>query len=74
METTLSLPGTSLLYCIVAGTGLVFAYFILPDTDGRTLEEIEEHFCDNTKKITDRKIAKAADAQRKNADGTLSNK
>lgn len=61
------------MYSVISGVGLVFMYFILPDTDGRTLEEIEDHFCDNTKKITDRKIAKAADVQRQNEDETLSN-
>lgn len=31
---------------------------ILPETENRTLEDIEEHFSDNTKNIIDRKIAK----------------
>lgn len=33
-------------------------YFILPETEGYTLEEIELHFQDNSKKLTDRKILK----------------
>lgn len=56
LETTLSLPGTSLLYSVITGVGLVWLYFILPDTENRTLEEIEAHFTDDSKKITDRKI------------------
>lgn len=59
METTLSLPGASLLYCFICGLGLIFTYIVLPETEGRTLEEIELHFSDNSKSITDRKIAKS---------------
>lgn len=33
-------------------------YFILPETEGRSLEEIELHFSDNSKKITNRRIPK----------------
>lgn len=40
LETWLSLPGISLLYCIVAATGFVMNYFILPETENRTLEEV----------------------------------
>lgn len=53
LETTLSLPGVSLLYCIIIGVGLILMYFIMPETDGRTLEDIELHFSDNSKKLTD---------------------
>lgn len=34
-------------------------YFILPETENRTLEDIERHFGDNSKKITDHKITKS---------------
>lgn len=61
LETLLSLPGLTLFYCVVSGVGFVFAYFILPETDNRTLEDIELHFSDNSKKITDRKIAKVCE-------------
>lgn len=33
-------------------------YQILPETEDRSLEDIELHFSDNSKKLTDRKIAK----------------
>lgn len=46
------------LYCVISGSGLILMYFILPETEGRTLEDIELHFADNSKKITDRKIGK----------------
>lgn len=55
---TLSMAGVSLLYSVISGVGLVFMYFILPETENRTLEEIELHFSDNSKKLTDRIIAK----------------
>lgn len=32
----------------------------MPETENRTLEDIEMHFSDNSKKITDRKIAKVS--------------
>lgn len=58
METTLSLPGVSLLYTSIVGVGLIYSYFVVPETEGRSLEDIELHFADNTKKLTDWKIAK----------------
>lgn len=40
--------------------GLILSYFILPETENRTLEEIEMHFSDNTKGLADWKIAKSS--------------
>lgn len=34
-------------------------YLILPETENISLEDIERHFSDNTKKITDRNIVKS---------------
>lgn len=34
-------------------------YFIFPNTDNLTLEDIERHFANNSLKITDWKIAKS---------------
>lgn len=59
LETTLSMPGISLVYCVVCGVALILMYFILPETEDRSLEDIELHFSCNSKKITDRKIAKS---------------
>lgn len=36
-------------------------YFILPETENRTLEEIEKHFSENSRKLTDRNIQKFSD-------------
>lgn len=51
METTLSLPGMSLFYCIVCVCGLIVMYLILPETEGLTLDETELHFSDYSKKL-----------------------
>lgn len=49
-------------------------YNILPDTENRTLEEIELHFSDKTKKITDRNIAKInSESNNVNVDKTNQN-
>lgn len=52
------MPGLTLLNCVIAGVGIVLIYLIMPETENRTLEDIEMHFSDNSKKITDRKIAR----------------
>lgn len=36
---------------------LIFQYKIMPETENRSLEDIEMHFSDNSKRITDRHIA-----------------
>lgn len=35
-------------------------YFLLPETENRSLEDIEIHFSDNDRKMTDRKIKKSS--------------
>lgn len=57
LETALSLPGISLMYTCITFLGLILMYNIFPETEGRSLEEIELHFADNSKRLTDRKIA-----------------
>lgn len=44
MLNTMTLPGTFWFYSAVAITGSVVLYFVLPETEGRTLMEIERHF------------------------------
>lgn len=65
LETTLSLPGISLMYCIITGAGLILMYFILPETEGRTLEDIELHFADDSKKLTDWNIVKVTSIEQR---------
>lgn len=58
LETSLSMTGISMLNCIIATIGLILMYFILPETENRSLEDIELHFSDSSKTLCDRKIAR----------------
>lgn len=40
----IGLSGTFMLYAIVYFIGLVALYFMLPETEGKTLQEIEQHY------------------------------
>lgn len=53
-ETFLGLPGIAYLYAAFSLVAVLFIYFVLPETEKRSLEEIENHF--RTKKWTDVKI------------------
>lgn len=44
MLNTMTLPGTFWFYSAVAITGSIILYFVLPETEGRTLMDIERHF------------------------------
>lgn len=44
MVSTLALSGTFWLYSAVAIVSCILFYFVLPETEGRTLIDIEEHF------------------------------
>ncbi|XP_073832397.1 uncharacterized protein isoform X2 [Musca autumnalis] len=44
MLTLLTMPGTFWFYSAVAFVGCITLYFTLPETEGRTLGEIEAHF------------------------------
>lgn len=55
------MPGVALFYSIIALFGLIMMYNILPETENRSLEEIEVHFL--TKKITDTNIRKLEQMQ-----------
>ncbi|XP_055301620.1 facilitated trehalose transporter Tret1-like [Sitodiplosis mosellana] len=58
LESWLSLPGAICFYGVVAVIGFISMLFILPETENRTLEEIELHFSDNNRSIFDIKIKK----------------
>lgn len=58
LERSLSLWGTIFLYGLFGVVGFVFIFLYIPETERRTLEDIEVHFSDNTRKMTDRKIQK----------------
>lgn len=44
MVNGMSLAGTFLFYSLINLAGGILLYFILPETEGRTLKEIEEHY------------------------------
>lgn len=44
MLATMTLPGTFWFYSSVSLIGCIILYFALPETEGRTLIDIEEHF------------------------------
>jgi len=44
MVNGMSLSGTFFFYSLINFIGLCFLYAILPETEGRTLREIEEHY------------------------------
>lgn len=44
---------------------MVIMYFILPETEGCTLEDIEIHFSDNSRKLTDRYIVRHSENKQK---------
>lgn len=58
MERDLGLPGSAWFYAAFAIAGATILYFILPETEGITLEDIERHFAEKGRKLTDRKIKK----------------
>lgn len=53
LETTFSMPGVAMFYCVIATLGLILMFNIMPETENRSLEDIELHFSDDSKKITD---------------------
>lgn len=58
LERSLSLWGTIFLYGLFGVLGFIFIFLYVPETERRTLEDIEVHFSDNNRKMTDRKIKK----------------
>lgn len=56
VERDLGLPGAAWFYAAFAFSGASILYFILPETEGRTLEDIERHFAEKGRSLTDRKI------------------
>ncbi|XP_055299314.1 facilitated trehalose transporter Tret1-like [Sitodiplosis mosellana] len=56
IETWFSLPGAAAFYGFISLTGFIVMYLILPETEGRSLQDIEIHFSDNSRRITDIQI------------------
>ncbi|PSN58491.1 hypothetical protein C0J52_00811 [Blattella germanica] len=53
---SLTLPGTFWFYGIVSLIGTVVFYFFLPETEGRTLHEIQQHFAGNRNLMKEGKV------------------
>ncbi|KAK5646890.1 hypothetical protein RI129_005354 [Pyrocoelia pectoralis] len=49
MDSTLTFPGIYWAYACICFVGLAALYFALPETEGKSLEEISEHFRGNVK-------------------------
>lgn len=56
VEVSISISGGFLLYGSITTIGLLALYLVLPETEGRTLEEIENFFSDKTRSVFDRHI------------------
>ncbi|KAH8359792.1 hypothetical protein KR093_008883, partial [Drosophila rubida] len=73
MLATLTLPGTFAFYATVAFVGTIVLYFTLPETEGRTLGEIEAHFSKKSdvnllrKQPSSKEIEKQQQTQQSNA-------
>ncbi|XP_055542460.1 facilitated trehalose transporter Tret1-like [Wyeomyia smithii] len=64
LESAFSLPGVILFYGICGSIGALFVYFFLPETEKRTLEDIEIYFSDNKRKLTDIHIERFSNQQK----------
>lgn len=64
LDKGLALSGAMWFYTAVNLIGLVFVYYYMPETENRTLEDIEMHFSENDKKLTDIKIPKISSISR----------
>jgi hypothetical protein len=48
MEKSLQIYGSFLIFTAVNVLGFFFVYWKVPDTEGKSLAEIEQHFCRQT--------------------------
>ncbi|KAG4080309.1 hypothetical protein HA402_010801 [Bradysia odoriphaga] len=69
MLATLTLPGTFFFYAGVAFIGTIILYFVLPETEGRSLTEIEEHFSGGLR--LNRKRSKSTDEEKHGSASTV---
>lgn len=73
LEYWMSLPGAFSVYFVLGVFGLIVTYFILPETEGISLEDIEVHFSDNERSLFDRKIARRVQEPVKNSNERIKN-
>lgn len=55
LQDNLSNHGTFWLYGAISVIGIIFFYLCLPETKGRSLQEIEDYFCGRTKTLGEKK-------------------
>lgn len=61
MLATMTLPGTFWFYSSISLLGCLILYFVLPETEGRTLMDIEEHFSGGRSLYESKHMAAALD-------------
>lgn len=75
LETSLAMSGTFLFYAVLGSVGFCLHYVIFPETEGRTLEEIEDYFSDPKRRLTDRHIRRHVhvtdEVRRRYGDGSM---
>lgn len=69
MVSTLALSGTFWLYSVVAIVSCILFYFVLPETEGRTLIDIEEHFL-GKKSLSEKSLNNSRDHGMNGINGT----
>lgn len=62
MLATMTLPGTFCFYSLVSLVGCAVLYFHLPETEGRTLFEIGEHFSGG-RRLSEKNVSTDVDAE-----------
>lgn len=65
-EHALGMPGIVFLYGAVGVLGWLFFFFLLPETENRSLEDIETHF--STQSISNIKIKRVAELEQEKRD------
>ncbi|XP_069690852.1 facilitated trehalose transporter Tret1-like isoform X1 [Periplaneta americana] len=60
MVNSMTLPGTFWFYGGVSLLGTIIFYFFLPETEGRTLHEIEEHFAGTRNLMKENQVSNSA--------------
>lgn len=53
LEILLTMPGVAIFYGCIGMIGFITMYLILPETEGRTIEDIEMYFADKKRKFND---------------------
>ena len=71
IEDWLTMPGAMIAYGVLGIISFIVLYCIVPETENRSLEEIEMHFSNNNNKLTHRKIARISPNHHNNGVNTV---